>query len=150
VALQSANGYGYFNHENKILSSTAHAVVKDEGSMTSNQKITLNDAIAAMERAYTRLSSATDVAVYEREQSAAQRETVQQEISLSWQAHTNQLETALTQANSENEFLKQDNLRLSNQLQQLQKDYLDLQTTAGTVASRLDSTVRQLDLILEH
>ncbi len=118
--------------------------------MTSNAKISLNDAISAMEKAYSRLAAATDVAVHERSQSAAQREAAQQEISLSWQAHSSQLETSLAQATSENEFLKQDNLRLSNQLQQLQKDYLELQATAGTVASRLDSTVRQLDLILEH
>jgi chromosome segregation ATPase len=125
-------------------------MAKDEGTMTSNAKITLNDAISAMEQAYSRLAAATDVAVHARSQSAAERESVQQEISLSWQAHTNALETSLTQATSENEFLKADNLRLSNQLQQLQKDYLELQATAGTVASRLDSTVRQLDLILEH
>jgi len=118
--------------------------------MTSNAKITLNDAISAMEKAYSRLASATDIAVHERNQSAALREASQNEISLSWQAHASQLETTLTQATSENEFLKQDNLRLSNQLQALQRDYLELQTTAGTVASRLDSTVRQLDLILEH
>lgn len=118
--------------------------------MTSNAKITLNDAIAAMEHAYARLAAATDIAVHDRAQSAAQREAAQNEISLSWQAHASQLETALSQATSENEFLKQDNLRLSNQLQQLQRDYLELQATAGTVASRLDSTVRQLDLILEH
>ncbi|MFZ4540903.1 MAG: hypothetical protein ACOYNL_03700 [Rickettsiales bacterium] len=118
--------------------------------MTSNEKVSLNEAISAMERAYARLEAATDIAVHAREQSAADREAAQQEISLSWQAHSSQLETSLAQATSENEFLKQDNLRLSNQLQQLQKDYLELQTTAGTVASRLDSTVRQLDLILEH
>lgn len=118
--------------------------------MASNSNISLNDAIAAMEHAYARLQAATDVAVYEREQAAQQREAAQQEISLSWQAHAAQLENALNQAESENDFLKQDNLRLSNQLQQLQRDYLELQTTAGTVATRLDSTVRQLDLILEH
>ena len=118
--------------------------------MTSNEKITLTDAISAMEQAYARLAAVTDVAVHERVQSATQREAAQQEISLSWQAHTSQLETSLAQASSENEFLKQDNLRLSNQLQHLQKDYLELQATAGTVESRLDSTVRPLDLILEH
>jgi hypothetical protein len=118
--------------------------------MTSNAKITLNDAISAMEQAYSRLASATDIAVHERAQSAATREAAQNEISLSWQVHSSQLETSLGQSTSENEFLKADNLRLSNQLQALQKDYLELQATAGTVASRLDSTVRQLDLILEH
>lgn len=118
--------------------------------MTSNSKITLNDAIAAMEHAYARLSAATDLAVAERASSAARDEAVQQEISLSWQAHASDLETSLAQATSENEFLKADNLRLSNQLQQLQLDYLELQRTAGDVVGRLDSTVHQLDLILEH
>ena len=117
--------------------------------MASTTKITLNDAISAMERAYAQLEAATDIAVYERAQSAANREAAQQEISLSWQAHSAQLETALDQATSENDFLKSDNLRLSNQLQKLQGEYLELQATAGSVVTRLDSTVRQLDLVLE-
>ena len=118
--------------------------------MTSTSKVTLNDAIAAMESAYARLSTATDIAVHDRNQAAAQRESVQQEISLSWQAHSSQLETSLAQTTSENDFLKQDNLRLSNQLQLLQQDYLELQTATGDVIGRLDNTVHQLDLILEH
>lgn len=118
--------------------------------MTSNSKVSLNDAIAAMERAYARLSAATEVAVQEREQAATTRETAQAEITNSWAAHASQLEIALAQATSENDFLKEDNLRLSNQLQQLQQDYLELQKTAGDIVGRLDNSVRQLDLILEH
>ena len=118
--------------------------------MSSNAKITLHDAIAAMESAYAKLAAATEIAIEERTQAAARREAAQQEISLSWQAHASELETALTQATSENEFLKADNLRLSNLLQQLQKDYLALQSTAGDVVTRLDSTIHQLDFLLEH
>lgn len=118
--------------------------------MSSNVNITLHDAIAAMENAYTRLAAATDIAIEERTQAAQRREAAQQEISLSWQAHASELETALTQSTSENEFLKTDNLRLSNLLQQLQKDYLELQSTAGDVVTRLDSTIHQLDFLLEH
>ncbi len=118
--------------------------------MSSNANVTLHDAIAAMESAYARLAAATDIAIEERTQAAARREAAQQEISLSWQAHASELETALTQATSENEFLKNDNLRLSNLLQQLQKDYLELQSTAGDVVTRLDSTIHQLDFLLEH
>ncbi len=118
--------------------------------MTSSSKITLNDAIAAMESAYARLAAATDIAVHERSHVAAQREALQHEITQSWQQHSGQLEAALAESTSENEFLRQDNLRLSNQLQQLQKDYLELQTNTGHVVTRLDNTVRQLDLILEH
>lgn len=128
----------------------AHAILEDEGPMTSNSKISLNEAINAMENAYARLSAAADVAVAEREQSAAKRETIQQEITRTWQARSAELEASLAQLTSENEFLKEDNLRLSNQLQQLQRDYLELQQSAGDVVVRLDSTVRQLDMILEH
>ena len=56
--------------------------------MTSNEKISLNDAISAMEKAYSRLAAATDVAVHERAESAREREAAQNEISLSWQAHS--------------------------------------------------------------
>lgn len=118
--------------------------------MTSNSKITLNDAIAAMEQAYTRLQAATDTAIYERAQSASNREAAQAEITASWQSHVAHVETTLADVMAENDHLKADNLRLSNQLQQLQQDYLDLQSAAGSVATRLDTGVRQLDLILEH
>jgi chromosome segregation ATPase len=128
----------------------SYVMVKDEGSMTSNSKISLNDAIVAMERAYARLSAATDATAAERAHVAANREALQAELTAGWQAHTASLETTLTQAQSENEFLKADNLRLSNQLQQLQQDYLELQNTAGDIVGRLDQSVRQLDLILEH
>ena len=118
--------------------------------MTSNSKISLGDAIAAMERAYGRLAAATDVAAHDRAQAAAQREAMQHEISHSWQQHASQLEAALADATSENEFLREDNLRLSNQLQRLQRDFLELQEAAGHAAMRLDASVKQLDLILEH
>ncbi|MES2984029.1 MAG: hypothetical protein V4735_02445 [Pseudomonadota bacterium] len=118
--------------------------------MTSNSKITLNDAISSMERAYLRLEAAADIAVHERAQSAAQRESAQHEISQSWQAHSSQLEASLADVTSENQFLKEDNLRLANQLQTLQRDYLGLQEAANHAAGRLDASVKQLDLILEH
>ena len=118
--------------------------------MSSNAKPTLHDAIAAMESAYARLAAATDIAIEERTQAAGRREAAQQEISLSWQSHASELETALTQATAENEFLKTDNLRLSNMLQKLQADYIELQSTAGDVVTRLDSTINQLDFLLEH
>ena len=112
------------------------------------QKISLNEAIAAMERAYARLSAATETAVVERAESAAHREAAQAEITASWQRHAAGLEGELAQLQSENDFLKEDNLRLSNQLQALQREYLELQTNAGSVVARIDGTVRQLDLLL--
>jgi hypothetical protein len=118
--------------------------------MVSNEKVSLNEAITAMEKAYQRLSAAADIAVHEREGAVAAREAMQQEISLSWQAHSAQLENDIAQLTAQNDFLKEDNLRLSNQLQHLQQDFLELQRSAGDVIGSLDRSVRQLDLILEH
>ena len=116
--------------------------------MTGSLKIT--QALFAVEAAYARLAAASDAAAHERAQVAAQREAVQEDISQSWQAHSAGLESALDEAAAENDFLRQDNTRLSNQLHSLQQEYLELQSTTGHVVARLDNTVRQLDLILEH
>ena len=118
--------------------------------MASSSEHVLKSAIAAVEKAFARLDAAADVAVHERAQSAAKREAAQAEITQSWQQHTAGIETALSDAQGENQFLKADNVRLSNQLQQLQRDYLALQEEAGNAVGRLDATVKQLDLILEH
>jgi phage shock protein A len=61
-----------------------------------------------------------------------------------------ELESLISEAGAEADFLRGDNTRLSNQLQELQQDYLDLQEAAATTVERLDTSVRQLDLILEH
>lgn len=118
--------------------------------MASPSEQSLGNAISAVERALARLDAAAERAVVEREQSAAARETVQEEISHSWQQHSAELEGSLANAQSENAFLKADNLRLMNQLQTLQREYAALQKIAGDAAGRLDATVQQLDLILEH
>ncbi len=118
--------------------------------MASNSEISLQAAVSAVERAFAKLDAAAATAAHERAQSAANREAAQAEISQSWQAHAAQLETTIAGLHGENDFLKEDNLRLSNQLQQLQKDYLELQHTAEKTVGRLDASVKQLDLILEH
>lgn len=118
--------------------------------MASSSKISLNEAIAAMESAYARLAATVEIAAHNKAQSASAREAEQNEATRSWENHCAELEASLAQSASENKFLREDNMRLSNQLQQLQLNYLELQETAGHVASRIDHTVRQLDLILEH
>ena len=118
--------------------------------MASNSEIALQTAVSAVEKAFARLDAAAEVVTHQQAQSAAQRETLQIEITQSWQTHAAGLETSIAGLQSENEFLKQDNLRLSNQLQQLQKEYLELQQTAEHAVGRLDGAVKQLDMILEH
>jgi hypothetical protein len=133
----------------KNVSRTANLSAKDEGDMASVSKTSLESAIGAVEQAFTRLMAATDIVVETRSISAAEREAAQVEISQSWQEHSSQLEAALAEANSENTFLKEDNLRLSNQLQRLQQEFLGLQKAAGKTVGTLDASVKQLDLILE-
>lgn len=111
--------------------------------MASNPQSKLNAAFAALGESLARLEAATEIAAHNQAQSAAKGEAAQAEISASWEAN-------LAELQSENNFLKEDNLRLSNQLQQLQRDYLELQKAAGSTLARLDGTVKQLDLLLEH
>lgn len=118
--------------------------------MASNSEMALQAAVSAVERAFAKLDAASHVAVHEREQSAANREAAQAELTMGWQSHVTSLETNLTNLQGENDFLKEDNLRLSNQLQQLQRDYLELQKMAENAVGRLDGAVKQLDLMLEH
>lgn len=61
-----------------------------------------------------------------------------------------EFEAKLVQATSENKFLKEDNQRLGNQLQALQKDFLELQKAALSTVNQLDASVKQIDLLLEH
>lgn len=118
--------------------------------MASNSELALQAAVSAVERAFARLDAAADTMLHARAESAANRETVQIELTQSWQAHAAELEASMANLENENSFLKEDNLRLSNQLQQLQRDYLELQQTAEKAVGRLDASVKQLDLILEH
>jgi hypothetical protein len=118
--------------------------------MANSSDSSLNQAFTVLSEVLGRLEAAADVAAQERAQSAAAREGAQAEITASWQEHTAQIEADLAALQSENSFLKEDNLRLSNQLQQLQRDYLELQASAGNALNRLDVTVKQLDLLLEH
>lgn len=118
--------------------------------MASNSELLLQSAVSVVERAFARLDAAAEVARHERHESAAQRDVVQAELTQGWQNHAAQLETSISNLQGENDFLKEDNLRLSNQLQQLQQDYMELQQMAQHTVGRLDASVKQLDLMLEH
>ena len=118
--------------------------------MASNAQTTLQESFAQLSEALARLEASAEIAAYERAQAANAREGLQAEITAGWQEHSAQQDAAMATLQSENDFLKQDNLRLSNQLQQLQRDYLELQQLAGSALGRLDGAVKQLDLLLEH
>lgn len=118
--------------------------------MASGSENSLNQAFAVLSDALARLEASAEIAAYERAQSLDAREDAQAEITAGWQQQLAEKDASLAEIQSENTFLKEDNLRLSNQLQQLQRDYLALQETAGNALGRLDGTIKQLDLLLEH
>ena len=118
--------------------------------MASNSEIALQSAISAVERAFARLDAAAQTAAEARAHIAADRAALEAEFTARGQQQVALLESTLAESYAESEFLRADNLRLSNQLSKLQKDYLALQQTASHTVGRLDATVAQLDLILEH
>jgi chromosome segregation ATPase len=119
--------------------------------MASNSHPTpLTQAFDSLSRALQRLEAAASISAAKVQTSAAARESAQSEITLSWQQHCATVESERDTLAEENHFLKEDNLRLSNQLQALQDEYLALQQTAGHVIQRLDGAISQLDLLKEH
>ena len=111
--------------------------------MANGSENSLNHAFAALSEALARLEHAAEHAAQERAQAQGARDAWQAESNAAWDAQWQEIQ-------SENTFLKEDNLRLSNQLQQLQRDYLALQESAGSALARLDGSIKQLDLLLEH
>jgi predicted nucleic acid-binding Zn-ribbon protein len=118
--------------------------------MASASQSRLHTAIAAVGQAFDRLEAAIDIAASDKLQSAAARESLQAELTAGWQVQIAQIEAEMTDTQAENNYLKEDNTRLSNQLQHLQQEHLELQTTASKTVAKLDSSVKQLDLILER
>jgi len=116
--------------------------------MPSHSQTTLQAAFSAVNRAFANLEVAADIALEDRTQSAATREAVQAELTQSWQKHTADLQASLAEATSEMDFLRDDNMRLANQLNQVQQQYVALQKVAGAAVKKLDTSVQQLDLVL--
>ncbi len=135
--------------ENKDLQTITHDVLQDEGIMASNSKKELNTAAMATNEALAKLEIAIELALSDRAASAAARESVQTEISSGWQKHHDKLEAALNDTQAENAFLQEDVQRLTKELQALKAEYQALKGTANSTLTRLNTSVSQLDLILE-
>lgn len=117
--------------------------------MASLSETKLLAAGDAVESALARLEAAVEIAMANGLMNAEMRESVQAEISNSWQQQCTSLESSVAELNEENTYLKDENQRLSNQLQSLQQEFLSLQKVAGKAASKLDASVKQLDMMLE-
>ncbi len=110
----------------------------------------LSSALAAVSTAFEKLEAAVTVAQAERHDAAEAKESLQANITASWEAHSAKLEAELAESQSEASYLKEENSRLGLQLEALQHELLELQTTAAGTMKRLDGSVKQLDLILER
>ena len=60
------------------------------------------------------------------------------------------LESELQGLREEAAFQQREQAALAAKFHTLQQDYLELQQTAGSVVNRLDGSIRQLDMMLEH
>lgn len=110
----------------------------------------LSSAMEAVSSAFDKLEAAIAYAQAERHNAVEAKESIQAEITASWEAHSAKLEADLAETQAETSFLKDDNTRLSTQLETLQHELLALQTTASGTMKKLDKSVKQLDLILER
>lgn len=117
--------------------------------MASTSKSELSAAAMATNEALAKLEVAIELALADRAASAEAREAVQAEISAGWQQHNHKLEGALNDAHAKNAFLQEDVQRLTQELHALKAEYQALKGTANTTLNRLNTSVSQLDLILE-
>lgn len=119
--------------------------------MASNEdNAPLIQAFSTLSKALKRLEDAAAYSTSRQKNVARGAESMQAEITASWETHTAELASNIAALTEENAFLKEDNIRLSNQLQALQQEYISLQEAAGQTLNRLDGSIKQLDMLLEH
>ena len=92
----------------------------------------------ALHTAWNRLSQALD-----------RLEATASAVTESAAHQANETDAAFSDITSQNRFLQEENQRLSNQLQALQKEFLALQEAANLTINRLDDSVNSLDRMLE-
>jgi len=118
--------------------------------MTHATNPSLAAAFERLNNAIGRLDAASAQASLRQHQSVDSQAAMAAEIAAEWEGKLAQVEAEVMTAREENDFLKNDNVRLGNALQELQQDHLDLQRAAGSIVQRLDGSIKQLDVMLEH
>jgi predicted nucleic acid-binding Zn-ribbon protein len=86
-------------------------------------------------------------AVQQRKHIVAANPQDMEALNESWGQHCEALEADLVSVRNENEALRGENTHLSNQLQQLQQEYLELRKLTESVAAKLDKKAEQLELL---
>lgn len=99
--------------------------------------------------ALSRLEAAVEATLLHRDVNVQSRESLQNELSQGWQSHVSGLESDIASLEEEKDALKERNTVLTNKLNALQQQYLALQQTTSKIASKLDQSISQLDLMLE-
>lgn len=110
----------------------------------------LNTAFDRLTNAISRLDTASAQIGLRQSASALSQVQATAELNAEWERRIAAAEAEAFALREENESLKNDNLRLGNQLQELQQDYLELQQTASGIVGKLDGSIKQLDMMLEH
>ncbi|MBN8542692.1 MAG: hypothetical protein J0M34_00315 [Alphaproteobacteria bacterium] len=111
---------------------------------------TLKAAFDRLNTAIGRLDAASANAALRQSLEGDSQAQANAELVSEWEQKLAANESELIAVREENDFLKNDNLRLGNQLQELQQEHLELQRAAGGIVQRLDGSIKQLDMILEH
>lgn len=113
---------------------------------------TLEAATQRLANAFTSLEAAVDKIAARPKGSinVTELEKLKADIAASWEPICAALEADVESLKQDNGHLKEENTRLSNEMNKLQHDYLDLQQLLDTASDRIDGTIRQLDLALEH
>jgi len=108
--------------------------------MNRKKHTTLDEASERLTSAFSRLERAVSHASHYQASGGTDDDAA-------WAERFRLLEDTVTSLKEDNQRLHDDNIRLSNQLQTLQKDYLNLQQVADKVADRMEKQAVQLDLI---
>ena len=104
---------------------------------------TIDSASHSLAHAFERL----EYAVQQRVSAGGANTEEMEALNESWGRHCEALEADIHSLRQENEWLREENAQLSNQLQQLQQDYLELRKLSESVAGKLEQKAEQLDLL---
>lgn len=104
---------------------------------------TIDSASNRLAHAFERL----EYAVQRRASAGGANPEEMEALNESWGRYCEALEADIHNLRQENDGLREENAELSNQLQQLQQDYLELRKVTESVASQLDKKAEQLELL---
>ncbi|MBN67537.1 MAG: hypothetical protein CMM94_08250 [Rickettsiales bacterium] len=119
--------------------------------MTNDTSSTLATAMQRLHQSLDTLDKAVEqkLAHGAAQPATADADALVEEATRDYAERVSILEAECDNFTQENEALREENIRLSNQLQQLQDEHIQLKQVTDKATEKLDSTIKQLDLIAE-